>query len=86
MNARVCICCGKGFSKEPEAYFGNPNLCASCTNMPEWMGQPELEPENSNVEPGLEFILLKSFETNKLASHVLEGERSGQIDCNEGRR
>lgn len=39
MSLRICVCCGDSITVQGYADSGNPNLCASCSNLSEGMSE-----------------------------------------------
>ncbi len=58
MNPRICVCCAEPITVHGYADSGNPNLCASCSNL--WEGRSEPSPSgfpdfNEKNAAGMDF-------------------------------
>ena len=41
MKPRVCVCCGEPISEKENALWRYPNMCASCSSLPEGLVEAE---------------------------------------------
>ena len=66
MNPRVCVCCGEPISEEGNAFSRNPNMCASCSNLADGIGEADI-PESSRTEREQPAATGKPLEVKKAA-------------------
>jgi len=66
MKHRVCVCCGEPILEGGNAFARNPNVCASCSRLPDGLEESEVS-EPVRLEQGQLQVAEKPWEIRKAA-------------------